>query len=103
MVPGQVTTQGLHQMPMPEVVDILRKISATTDDAAKREGIHAIEKLVAENLPVITLFSNPSWYQYSTRNFTGWVSKDDPRYCPMLFSGVHERVLHALSLVPVQK
>ena len=102
MVPGQVTAQGLHQMQMPEVVDILRKISATTDDAVKRQGIYAIEKLVAENLPVITLFSNPSWYQYSTRNFTGWANQDDPRYRPMLFSGVHERVLHALSLVPVQ-
>jgi peptide/nickel transport system substrate-binding protein len=103
MIPGQVTAQGMHQMQMPEVVDILRKISATTDDAVKRQGIYDIEKLVAENLPVITLFSNPSWYQYSTRNFTGWVDKDDPRYRPMLFNGVHERVLHALSLVPVQK
>ena len=103
MIPGQVTQQGMHQMQIPEIVDELRKVSSTTDPAVVRQGIYDIEKIVAEKLPVITLFSNPSWYQYSTRNFTGWVNKDDPRYRPMLFSGVHERVLHALSLVPVAK
>ena len=69
---------------------------------ALHDAVHVIEKLVAEKLPVITLFSNPSWYQYSTRNYSGWVSQDDQRYRPMLYVGVHERVLHALSLVPVQ-
>ena len=102
MVPGQITSQGIHQMRVPAIEAALKQISATTDEAARRQGVYAIEKLVAENLPVITLFSNPSWYQYSTRNFTGWVDKDHPRYRPMLFSGVHERVLHALSLIPVQ-
>ncbi|MEO8240984.1 MAG: ABC transporter substrate-binding protein [bacterium] len=102
MQPGQITSSAMHQMRIPEIENELRDISSTTDDAAKRKGIYAIEKLVAEDLPVITLFSNPSWYQYSTRNFTGWVDKDNARYRPMLFSGVHERVLHALSLVPVQ-
>ena len=102
MIPGQITSDAMHQMRIPEIEAKLREMAATTDVAAMRDDITDIQELVAQNLPVITLFSNPSWYEYSTRNFEGWVDASDPRYRPMLFSGVHERVLHALSLTPVQ-
>jgi peptide/nickel transport system substrate-binding protein len=102
MVPGQIREQAMHQMRIPEIEKALADVAATTDTAKQRAAIQQIQLQVAEKLPVISLFSNPSWYEYSTRNFTGWVDENDPRYRPMLNSGIHERVKHALSLVPKQ-
>lgn len=103
MIPGQIDAQGLHQMRIPEIEALLAKAALTADKAQQKAEIQAVQLIVAEKLPVISLFSNPSWYEYSTRNFTGWVNADDPRHRPMVNGGIHERVKHVLSLVPVAK
>ena len=61
-----------------------------------------IHKAVAENLPTISLFANPIWYEYSTRRFTGWVTEEDPRYQPQVHDGNRMRVHHALALKPIE-
>lgn len=102
MVPGSINEMAMHQMQIPEAKAALDAFAATADHAEQLKQIGIVHKLVAENLPVISLFANPNWYQYSTRHFTGWVSEEDPRYRPMIHNGTRERVLHALSLVPVE-
>ncbi|MFT6657396.1 ABC transporter substrate-binding protein [Maritalea sp.] len=101
MVPGQIREPAMHQMRIPAIEEALEVVAATSDEAVQRAKIQEVELLVAQNLPVISLFANPSWYQYSTRRFEGWVSKDNPYVRPMLHQGTPERVIHALSLKPV--
>jgi peptide/nickel transport system substrate-binding protein len=103
MVPGQLNEQAMHQMKIPGIEKDLADISATADSAVQHEKVTDIMKQVAENLPVITLFSNPAWYEYSTRNFTGWPTKDNAWARPNDPAGIHERVKVLLSLTPVQK
>ena len=57
---------------------------------------------VAENLPVISLFANPIWYEYSTRRFSGWVTEEDQKFRPQVHDGTRERVWHALALKPIE-
>ena len=57
---------------------------------------------LAENLPVISLFANPIWYEYSTRRFTGWVTEEDQKFRPQVHDGTRERVWHALALKPIE-
>jgi peptide/nickel transport system substrate-binding protein len=57
---------------------------------------------VAENVPVVSLFANPIWYEYSTRRFTGWVTEENPFVRPQVHDGTRERVLHALALKPIE-
>lgn len=59
-----------------------------------------LQKLVGEHVPIIPLFSNPSWYQFNSSRFTGWATADDPFVRPMCFSDVPERLLHVLRLKP---
>lgn len=101
MVPGQIDFQAMHQMPIPGIEEALTAFKSTSDRDAQLADIAKVHQLVAENVPVISLFANPTWYEYSTRRFTGWVTEEDPRYRPQLHDGTRERVLHALSLVPV--
>jgi len=103
MVPGQLNEQAMHQMRIPGIEADLADVSATADEAVQKAKITDVMKQVAENLPVITLFSNPAWYEYSTRNFTGWPDKDNAWARPNNPAGIHERVKVLLSLEPVQK
>ena len=91
----------MHQMHMPGIEKDLADISATADATVQHAKVTDVMKQVAENLPVITLFSNPAWYEYSTRHFTGWPDKDNAWARPNNPAGVHERVKVLLSLTPV--
>ena len=101
MTPGQISEQAMHQMRIPEIEAALAAAAATTDIEKQKADIHKVQLAVAKNLPVISLFANPIWYEYSTRHFTNWVTKDNPTMRPDLYLGTHERVKHALQLVPV--
>lgn len=103
MVPGTLNEQAMHQMKIPGIEADLAAISATADVAVQKEKITSVMTQVAENLPVITLFSNPAWYEYSTRNFTGWPDADNAWSRPNNPAGIHERVKVLLSLTPVAK
>jgi len=100
MKPGTLNEEAMHQMRLPTVEADLAAISATADVAVQKATITEIMTQVAENLPVITLFSNPAWYEYSTRNFTGWPDADNAWARPNNPAGVHERVKVLLSLKP---
>ena len=100
MVPGRIHEATVHLMRLPEAETELARAAATTDRAVQAEAVTNIQKLVAENLPVISLFSNPQWYEYSTRHFDGWVTAANPSMRPNLWLNTHERVMHALQLVP---
>ncbi|WP_245622340.1 ABC transporter substrate-binding protein [Devosia epidermidihirudinis] len=102
MVPGRIDFQALHQLPLPAAETALNAFRATADHDKQLAALLDVHKLVAENVPVVSLFANPTWYEYSTRRFTGWVTKDDQRYRPQVHDGTRERVLHALSLKPVE-
>ena len=103
MVPGQLNEQAMHQMRIPAIEADLGGISATSDVTVQKAKITDVMKQVAENLPVITLFSNPAWYEYSTRNFTGWPDENNAWARPNNPAGIHERVKVLLSLTPVAK
>ena len=101
MVPGRIDFQAMHQLQIPGIEEALKTFRATSDLAKQKAALTEVHKLVAESVPVVSLFANPTWYEYSTRRFTGWVTKDDPRVRPQVHDGTRERVLHALSLQPI--
>jgi len=47
--------------------------------------------------------NTPAWYEYSTRNFTGWPDESNAWARPNNPAGIHERVKVLLSLTPVAK
>jgi peptide/nickel transport system substrate-binding protein len=102
MVPGQIDFQSMHQMPIPAVEAALTKFKGTANIDEQKAALTDIHKLVAENVPVVSLFANPIWYEYTTRRFTGWVTEENPFVRPQVHDGTRERVLHALALKPIE-
>jgi peptide/nickel transport system substrate-binding protein len=60
------------------------------------------QRIVAENLPLLPVYNNPTWYQYNTTRFTGWSTQENPFVNPTLSRQNHARLLHLLALRPVK-
>ena len=100
MVPGRLSGQSMHQMEIPEINELLDEFAITVNGVKQQRIMTKIHREVAENLPVISLFANPTWYQYNDSRFTGWVTPDNPYVRPMVHKGVPERLIHVLNLEP---
>lgn len=83
----------------PKIDALLKEYQQTADPAKQADAIHQIQGIVAANLPIIPVFNNPIWYEYSSKKFTGWANKDNPWIDPSSYSD-HYRVLQLLSLKP---
>ena len=61
---------------------LIEQFTATTDSAEQHRIMKQIEGIILEQVPVIPVTESVSWYQYDTKNFTGWPTKDDPYAAP---------------------
>jgi len=53
-----------------------------TDSAKQHDLMKQIEKIILEDVPIIPVTEGVAWYQYSTKDFAGWPTKDDPFAAP---------------------
>jgi peptide/nickel transport system substrate-binding protein len=81
-----------HGFNTPEIDALLESFAQTADKEKQNEIVNQLQEVVAKNLMIIPLFSNPVWYQYSTKRFVGWPSEDNPFIQPDFYQP-GERVL----------
>ena len=79
--------------------DAYRK--ATTDEEHKKL-FGDIQVIVADDMPMVPVFNGPTWYQFSTKRFTGWVTDKEPVMNPENHDNNRMRLVHLLRLKPVQ-
>lgn len=82
-----------------KVFDAYRK--ATTEEE-RHKLFDQVQLIVAKEFPVVPVFNGPTWFQYSTKRFTGWVTKDEPVMNPEDHDNNRLRLVHLLRLKPVQ-
>ncbi|MDB5586576.1 peptide/nickel transport system substrate-binding protein [Devosia sp. UYZn731] len=85
----------------PEVIDMLNKYTQVKDPAEQKSIMDAIQLKVAAAMPVIPVYNSPSFYQYSTKRFTGWASADNPITSPVISNANPGRLIQLLALRPV--
>ncbi len=102
MIPGSLDGQAMHMHRDRQIEQELQAFALASDAGEQQRIMTRIQLRVAEALPVITLFANPSWYQYNDARFTGWVTEDNPFVRPMVHRGIPERLIHVLNLRPVE-
>lgn len=84
-----------------EVVEMLNKYTQVKDPAEQKAIMDAIQLKVAAAMPVIPVYNSPSFYEYSTKRFTGWASADNPITSPVVSNANPGRLLQLLALRPV--
>lgn len=85
----------------PEVIEMLNKYTQVKDPAEQKAIMDAIQLKVAEAMPVIPVYNSPSFYQYSTKRFTGWANADNPITSPVVSNANPGRLIQLLALRPV--
>jgi peptide/nickel transport system substrate-binding protein len=66
----------------PAADTLFDQFGATTDSAKQHDLIKQVEKIMLEDVPVIPVTEGVAWYQYSTKDFAGWPTPQDPFAAP---------------------
>ncbi|MCR4266120.1 ABC transporter substrate-binding protein [Nitratireductor sp. ZSWI3] len=74
----------------------------TADAEEQRQIMNDIQMEIGRDMPYVAVFNNPLWYQYNTKRFTGFFSAENPVAKPVVHDETPERLLHLLSLRPVE-
>ncbi len=86
----------------PELDKVFDEYRRATTDEDRKKLFDQVQLIVADNLPVVPVFNGPTWYQFSTKRFTGWVSKEEPAMNPEDHDNNRMRLVHLLRLKPVE-
>ncbi|MBW6422477.1 ABC transporter substrate-binding protein [Rhizobium sp. XQZ8] len=86
----------------PEVENLVTEFTHTAALDKQKEAMNKAQRIVAENMPMIPVFNNPNWYQYNTKRFTGWSTKENPFVNPSISRTNPARLLNLLALEPVK-
>ncbi|MBD8065907.1 ABC transporter substrate-binding protein [Devosia sp. PTR5] len=84
-----------------EVVDLLNQYTQVKDPAEQKAIMDKVQMIVAEAMPIIPVYNSPSFYEYSTKRFTGWADAENPKYSPVVSNANPARLLQLLDLDPV--
>jgi peptide/nickel transport system substrate-binding protein len=57
---------------------LLTEIASTTSTSAQDAAIGSLVSEVYNSVPVIELTIQPGWFEYSTKNYTGWPDAANP-------------------------
>ncbi len=85
-----------------EISDLLDDFTQTNDLDEQQEIIAKVQMIAAEEMPYVAVFNNPLWYQFNTKRFTGFFDNENPVGNPVVHANNPMRVLHLLSLRPVE-
>jgi peptide/nickel transport system substrate-binding protein len=86
----------------PELDKVFGAYRKAVSDEERHKLFDQVQLIIAQNFPVVPVFNGPTWYQYSSKRFTGWVTKDDPVMNPENHDNNRMRLMHLLRLKPVQ-
>ncbi|SRR5579875_84002 len=67
----------------PQAQAALAQFASTDNPAAQRAALDTLQKIVATQAPVIPLLYGAAWYEYSTKNYTGWPTAANPYMNPV--------------------
>ena len=72
--------------------------NATTPDAQKT-ALDTLQQIFSDDVPAVPVLYGAAWYEYSSANFTGWPTSDNPYINPSPNSQAYEYLV--LHLTPV--
>ncbi|WP_354624174.1 ABC transporter substrate-binding protein [Psychromonas sp. MME2] len=82
-----------HGVHSPKIDELINSFGLTNDPKKQQVILDELQEFTAENLPFIPLFSNATWFQYSTAKFVGWPSEKDPYVQPVFYSGGNRNLI----------
>jgi len=81
------TANNFERFKDPTVDQALATLAAATDPEAQQQATHTLEQVMYKQVPAVLMYYGGSWGLFSTKNFTGWPSADNPYTLPTSYDG----------------
>ena len=79
---GAIATGDYGRYSNPAADALFDQFAATADPATQHELIKQVEAIMLEDVPVIPVTEGVAWSEYSTKDFAGWPTPQDPYAAP---------------------
>jgi peptide/nickel transport system substrate-binding protein len=83
---GKPAGSNFERYSNPATDALINEYGATTSAAEQHSIVDQLEKVMLSDVPVIPVTEAVDWYQYSTANFSGWVTPGDPYAQPAAYN-----------------
>jgi peptide/nickel transport system substrate-binding protein len=80
------TANNFERFKNTQVDTTLAELAKATDPATQQKAVYALEQDMSTMVPVVMLYYGGSWGLFSTKNFTGWPSAQDPYTLPTSYT-----------------
>jgi peptide/nickel transport system substrate-binding protein len=74
---GQAAATNFERWKNPATDRLIDEYASTTSVAAEYQVVDQLEQVMLQDVPVIPLSEFVDWYQYNTKDFTGWPTQSD--------------------------
>ena len=81
------TANNFERFKDPTVDQALATLAAATDPEPQQQATHTLEQVMYKQVPAVLMYYGGSWGLFSTKNFTGWPSADNPYTLPTNYDG----------------
>lgn len=95
---GKPASSNFERWSNPTTDQLLQSYQETTDKAKQKQIINQLEQLMVTQVPLIPLFYNANWNEYSTKNFVGWPDASNPYATPDFLFQDNEVIMTHLKL-----
>ena len=79
---GKAASSNFSRWRDPTTDRLLSSFSSTTSSSAQHRIVDQLENIMLEDVPVIPVTEEVSWFQYNTKKFTGWPTQQNPYVNP---------------------
>jgi peptide/nickel transport system substrate-binding protein len=79
---GQTASSNFSRWRDARTDSLLTQFSSTTSSSVQHSDVNQLEGIMLEQVPVIPVTEEVSWFQYNTKTFTGWPTPQNPYVNP---------------------
>jgi peptide/nickel transport system substrate-binding protein len=82
---GQLAASNWERYSNPAVDKLIEQYGATTSSATQHAIVRKLEQVMVNDVPVIPITESVDWYQYNTKDLSGWVTQQNAYARPSAF------------------
>jgi peptide/nickel transport system substrate-binding protein len=82
---GKNASTNWERYENPAVDKLIDSYAATADPAMQHEIVRKLQKVMVDDIPVIPVTEGVDWYQYNTKDHSGWVTQQNPYAQPSAY------------------
>jgi peptide/nickel transport system substrate-binding protein len=90
---GQNAASNWERYYNPTADKLINQYAATTSSAVQHRIVDGLAALMVKDIPVIPVTGSVDWYQYNTKDLSGWVTPSNPYARPAAFENPDWAVL----------